>query len=141
MYGAGIAFLQAAFASSNAKIAGMEIIDIGKKILDAVEARDGVAASKLILELQGTALDLRDDNARLREQVAALEAHIDMIDQMQFDGTFYWRGAADEKQGPYCQKCLDMERRAIRLQHIDETVADYKSEWYECLNCQTRYGP
>ena len=51
----------------------------------------------------------------------------------------HWRGPADEKQGPYCQKCLDMERRAIRLQHIDETVADYKSEWYECLNCQTRY--
>jgi hypothetical protein len=120
-------------------MARMEIIDIGKKILEAVQQSDGVAASKLILELQGVALDLREENARLREQLAELEAHIDLIDQMQFDGTFYWRGAGDDRQGPYCQKCLDMERRAIRLQHIDETVADYKSEWYECLNCQTRY--
>ncbi|MBT8083214.1 MAG: hypothetical protein KJP08_06965 [Gammaproteobacteria bacterium] len=117
----------------------MEIIDIGRKILDAVEAADGVAASKLILELQGAALDLRDENARLREQLAELEAHIDLIDQMRFDGTFYWRGDGEDKRGPYCQKCLDMERRAIQLQHIDETVADYASEWYECLNCQTRY--
>jgi hypothetical protein len=139
MYGAVVAFRQAAAPAANARITTMEIIDIGKKILDAVEQSDGVAASKLILDLQGVALDLRDDNARLREQIASLEAHIDLIDQMHFDGTFYWRGTGEDRQGPYCQKCLDMERRAIRLQHIDETVADYKSEWYECLNCQTRF--
>ena len=117
----------------------MKIIDIGKKILEAVEASDGIAASRLILDLQGAALDLREENARLRAQLAELEAHIDLIGQMQFDGTFYWRATDGERRGPFCQKCLDMERRAIRLQHIDETVADYTSEWYECLNCQTRY--
>ena len=43
-----------------------------------------------------------------------------------------------EKTGPYCQKCLDGERRAIRLKHRDETVSGYKSEWFECHNCQSR---
>ena len=50
-------------------MARMEIIDIGKKILEAIGASDGVAASKLILDLQGVALDLSEENARLRESL------------------------------------------------------------------------
>ncbi len=116
----------------------MDIIDIGKKILDAIKDADNVTASQLILELQGKALDLEEENARLRQQVADLEAHIDLVDQMVFDGTMYWRGEGEHRTGPYCQKCLDGERRAIRLQHKDKTVSGYKSEWYECHNCQSR---
>ena len=116
----------------------MDIIDIGKRLLQAIKDDDSIAVSQLILELEGLALDLREENERLREQVARLEAHIDLVDQMSFDGTFYWRGEGDERHGPYCQKCLDGEHRAIRLQHKDKTVSGYKSEWYECHNCQSK---
>ena len=116
----------------------MDIIDIGKRLLTAIREDDSIAVSQLILDLEGVALDLREENERLRKQVAALEAHIDLVDQMHFDGTFYWRGIGDEREGPYCQKCLDGERRAIRLQYRNKTVSDYKSEWYECHNCQTK---
>ena len=116
----------------------MDIIDIGKNLLRAIKEDDSIAASQLILELEGMALELREENARLREQVAELEAHIDLVDQMNFDGTFYWRGEGDARDGPYCQKCLDGERRAIRLQYKNKTVSDYKSEWYECHNCQSK---
>ena len=116
----------------------MDIIDIGKKILEAIQDADNAAASQLILELEGMALDLQEQNARLREQVADLEAHIDLVEQMSFDGKVYWRGQGDNREGPFCQKCLDGERRAIRLKHKDQTVSGYKSEWYECHNCQSR---
>ena len=116
----------------------MDIIDIGKRLLQAIKDNDSIAASQLILEIEGMALELRDENQRLRELVAELEAHIDLVDQMTFDGTFYWRGEGEERDGPYCQKCLDGERRAIRLQHRNKTVSGYKSEWYECHNCQSK---
>jgi hypothetical protein len=116
----------------------MEIIDVGKKILHAIRDGDKVAASQLILELEGMALQLNEENARLRQQVADLEAHIGLVDQMSFDGKVYWRGTGDSREGPFCQKCLDGERRAIRLKHRDETVSGYKSEWFECHNCQSR---
>ena len=116
----------------------MEIIDVGKKILHAIQDGDNTAASQLILELEGKVLDLQEENSRLRQQVADLEAHLELVDQMSFDGKAYWRGKGEEREGPFCQKCLDGERRAIRLKHRDETVSGYKSEWYECHNCQTR---
>ena len=116
----------------------MDIIDIGKRLLKAIRDSDHIAASQLVLELEGDALELRAENERLRQHVAELEAHIDLVEQMSFDGTFYWRGEGAERDGPFCQKCLDGERRAIRLQHKNKTVSGYKSEWYECHNCQTR---
>lgn len=116
----------------------MDIINIGKQLLTAIKDSDHIAASQLVLELEGKALELQKENERLREQVTELEAHIDLVDRMNFDGTFYWRGIGDERDGPFCQKCLDGERRAIRLQHKDKTVSGYKSEWYECHNCQSR---
>ena len=116
----------------------MDIIDIGKKLLQAIKDNDSIAVGQLVLELEDIALELRRENERLREQVAELEAHIDLVDQMHFDGTFYWRGEGEQRDGPYCQKCLDGERRAIRLQYKNRTVSDYKSEWYECHNCQSK---
>lgn len=116
----------------------MDIIDIGKRILQAVKNDDSIAVSQLILELEGMALDLRDENGRLRARVAELEAQIDLVESMTFDGTFYWRGKGEEREGPYCQKCLDGERRAVRLHFVDKTVSDYKSQWWECHNCQSK---
>jgi hypothetical protein len=120
------------------KIGRMDTIELGKQLLQAIENSDNVAVSRLVLELEGATRDLRDENARLRQQVADLEVQIDLVESMNFDGTFYWRGAGEEREGPYCQKCLDGERRAVRLHFVDKTVSDYKSQWWECHNCQSK---
>ena len=60
------------------------------------------------------------------------------MSSMHFDGTFYWRGEGAQRKGPYCQKCLDGERRAILMRFTDKTVSGYESKWYECHNCQSR---
>ena len=116
----------------------MDTIDIGKQLLKAVQDNDAATAGQLVLELEGANRDLREENARLRERIGELEVQIDLVDSMIFDGTFYWRGKGNEREGPYCQKCLDGERRAVRLHFVDKTVSDYKSQWWECHNCQTR---
>lgn len=116
----------------------MDITDIGKKILAAIKDADTVAASQLVLELESHALKLEAQVARLRRQLEELEGHPGVMDDMYFDGTVYWRGEGDQRVGPFCQRCMDGEHRAIRLKHRDETVSGYKSEWYECHNCQIR---
>ena len=116
----------------------MDTLEIGKQLLQAIQDKDNVAVSKLVLELEDAARDLREENARLRRQIGDLEVQIDLVDSMEFDGTFYWRGKGEEREGPYCQKCLDGERRAVRMHFVDKTVSGYKSQWWECHNCQTQ---
>ncbi len=115
----------------------MEITDIGKQVLRAIQESDSVAASQLVLELQSKALELKDQNYDLRKRVDELEQRISLVNEMTFDGKVYWRGEGDDREGPYCQRCLDGEGRAIRLQLRDETVSGYESRWYECHSCQT----
>ena len=116
----------------------MNITDTGKQILEAIRNSDTVAASQLVLELESHALKLEEQVARLRKQLDELDGHPGVMTDMNFDGRFYWRGEGESRQGPFCQRCMDGEHRAIRLKHRDETVSGYKSEWYECHNCQMR---
>ena len=116
----------------------MNIIETSKKILAAIRDSDLVGASQLVLELESHALKLVEENASLQARLEELESHPDLVSSMHFDGTFYWRGEGAQKEGPYCQKCLDGERRAIRMRFTDKTVSGYESKWYECHNCQSR---
>ena len=114
----------------------MEITDIGKKIIQAIKESESIEASQLVLEMQSKALQLQDENYSLRRRVDELERRVSLVDEMTFDGKVYWRGEGDDRDGPYCQRCLDGEGRAIRLQLRDETVSGYESRWYECHSCQ-----
>ena len=116
----------------------MNVTETSKKILAAIKDSDPVGASQMVLELEGHALKLAEENARLQARLEDLESHPDLMSSMQFDGTFYWRSEGAKKKGPYCQKCLDGERRAIVMRFTDRTVSGYESKWYECHNCQSR---
>ncbi len=114
----------------------MDITETGKKIMQAIEASDDTAASQLVLELQEKALKLQERNYDLRRRIDELEDQIKLVDEMSFDGKVYWRGEDDDRDGPFCQRCLDAEGRAIRLQFREDPASGYESRWYECHSCQ-----
>ena len=116
----------------------MNITETSRKILAAIKDSDLIGASQMVLELENYALKLVEEHASLQARLEELESHPDLVSSMRFDGTFYWQGEGDAKQGPYCQKCLDGERRAILMRFTDKTVSGYESKWYECHNCQSR---
>ena len=115
----------------------MDITEIGKKIMQAVQESDNIAANQLILEFQSMALELQEENYKLRRRIDELEQHMDLVEEMTFDGKVYWRGKGDDRDGPFCQRCLDAEGRAIRLQFREQTAPGYESRWYECHSCQS----
>lgn len=116
----------------------MDITRLGREIIQAIQDSDTVSANQLILELQSTALELQEENYSLRRRIDELEHHINLVDDMTFDGKAYWRGVGDDRDGPFCQRCLDAEGRAIRLQLGEDKASGYESRWYECHSCQSR---
>ena len=115
----------------------MDIVEIGRKIIQAIQESDQLAANQLTLELQSNALELKEENYKLRRRIDELEHHINLVDDMSFDGKVYWRGEGEDRDGPFCQRCLDAEDRAIRLQFREQTAQGYESRWYECHSCQS----
>ncbi len=61
---------------------------------------------------------------------------------IEFDGLIYWKVLpTGKKEGPFCQRCQDLEQRWIRLQEESQTQ-DFGTtlrKFYSCKVCKTTY--
>ena len=83
-----------------------------------------------------------DENLALQRRITELEEQAALLGEMEFDGQFYLRTKGDSREGPFCQKCLDVERIACRLQRKVGTTDVDGTAWvfWRCLNCQSDYN-
>ena len=118
-------------------ITGM-VIDIVKKGATLAEQEKVVRLREIVLELREAILELQEENLKLKEKISGLQSKKKTEESMMWDGEFYWfedkngEGEIVKKDGPFCQKCYDDERKLIRLQVVDEN-------WY-CAVCRIFYS-
>jgi hypothetical protein len=67
------------------------------------------------------------------ERIRALEAKLVLKAEVQWEKPFYWRlQQGGSKDGPYCQRCYDVEAKLHRLQGSGEG-------YWECKACKSEY--
>jgi len=85
----------------------LEQAEIKYKVAELISA---LADAKIeIADVQGIILDKDRVINELRESIEKKES-------LQWDKPYYWKVSGDDKDGPYCQKCYDLETHLIRLQ-------------------------
>jgi hypothetical protein len=93
-------------------------------------------AQEKIMELRVAALELQEENIRLKKRVKELEEELKLKGQLRFDEKVYWLDKGDgTEDGPYCQLCYDGEHKRIRLQSIETATGP---RW-SCLKCKALY--
>lgn len=93
-----------------------------KDIVDLIKKGSNVEAQEKIMELREGALELQEQNIALTEQVAQLEAALQLQGEMIFKRTVYWRECEGaEPVGPFCSTCYDNEGKTIRLHDWDDS--------------------
>ncbi len=96
-------------------------MDIIKKLLDFAERVKDIDTKSALLDLKEEILSLRDENLELREKLSQKEDF-----NMVFDDNMYWNLKSDgTKDGPYCAKCWDRDKKAIRLENMGQVNAYY----------------
>jgi len=87
-----------------------------------------------VLEMQEENFSLREEIFNLKTKIQAIESELStVIDKTyRYESPFYWKVDGITKEGPFCQHCLDVKKRAIRLQ---ERI---KGAWF-CTNCDIIY--
>jgi hypothetical protein len=88
-----------------------------------------------IMELREAALNAREEILALRGDLSDLKRAATDREQMTFDGSLYWRERSNGKEGPFCQRCLDVESRAVRLQ---PNLPGFPHRWV-CVACGASY--
>lgn len=88
-----------------------------------------------LLELREEYLRLREENLDLRTQVHELEEANLIKSQMVFEEPFYFLVKGEDKDGPFCQRCFDVNELTVRLKKIASSVGSHR-----CAECGTAYG-
>lgn len=112
--------------------------------LDYVDRAADLAKKGLTIELQEMAVELRqqgvqlqEENVKLKLKVLGLEERIRTLEealklkgQLKWEPPVYWLVREDgSRDGPYCQRCWDVENQLVRLQNI-------RDRW-RCHQCFT----
>lgn len=118
------------------------MVDIGtaiatiKTMASVVQQAGKLELTQQVIDLQQTLLALVAQNSTLTADVAQLQADNRRLREeaeqrglLKFQRESYWRQDGDNKEGPFCSRCFDVDRKVVRLH------AAYQG-YYVCPNCQ-----
>ena len=89
-----------------------------KEIGGMIQKSFTLDAQALILKWKEDALRHQAEIIELKDKVKALEETADISDRVVWERPFYWlTKGGHERDGPYCQRCWDVDKKPIRLQH------------------------
>lgn len=108
----------------------MGIIDHAKDIAKLIKKYNDAELYQKIIDLHDEIFELRENNLKLKEKIKELKEEKKINKKIVFESPFYWLKDGEEKDGPYCQKCYDDNKKLIRLQ-------DLKNGYWECLVCKS----
>jgi|HubBroStandDraft_6_1064221.scaffolds.fasta_scaffold146396_2 hypothetical protein len=115
----------------------MSIVDTAKDIYDLAKKGVTIDLQERLMGLREEAMSLQEENLKLRKRIQELEEQATLREELVFDGNLYWRKVGENKEGPFCQKCYDNDRKLVRLQDARRLAA--ARDWL-CFVCKAGYG-
>lgn len=107
----------------------MGIIDHAKDIVELIKKYNDAELYQKIIDLRDEIFKLREDNLNLKGKIKALKEEKKINEKIVFEKHYYWIKDGEKKDGPYCQKCFDDNKKLIRLQ-------ERKNRHWYCLVCK-----
>ena len=102
------------------------------KILDIIKDPD---LKIKINELYGENIELKEKNYNLRRELEKIKDFSNIKSRLIHEDNHYFLKDGDNKDGPYCTKCLDSENKLIRL-HKGNLIEGV--QYFTCPNCKTQ---
>lgn len=111
-----------------------------RALLSAIsELHENVSMPELerkILTLEEAFLELQEENLDLRLELRAARESLQEKDTMKYETPFYFLFDGEQKMGPFCQRCYDVDGKKVHL--IEHS---YMMGSHRCNACDTYYGP
>jgi len=122
------------------------IKDLGSALLDAkIDADSKQKISEVLTKLGGiqdTLFYIREELLRVQEENHQLKSEIKQLNikhqeqnNIQYEKPSYWVIDKESKDGPFCQRCYDADKKLVRLQGGNNDA-------WTCRECKISYqGP
>lgn len=112
----------------------LNLIEGIKDVASVLQKADNIELYQKILDLQKAALDLVEENMKLRERVRNYENIENIKDSLVFiDNCYYFRNKDDSLEGPLCPTCWDKDNKVIRMRNTSQVNPNF----YRCNVCDS----
>ncbi|MGI3026535.1 hypothetical protein ACRTC8_17550 [Vibrio cholerae] len=114
---ADIAVISAALGSLKTAHELAKIIKTSGDSLEKAEIKFQLA--ELISALAEAKIELADIQSTIiqkDEQIKEQQCQLSEREKLEYEAPYYWRIDGDKKDGPFCQKCCDVNSLLVRLQ-------------------------
>ena len=119
----------------------MSIIDTAKDVYELAKKGATLELQEQLVKIREEALSLQEENLALRGKIKELKEAQEIKESVNFDGKVYWKSLPDgKKEGPYCQRCFDVETRLVRLQSDSYNSNHGRVSYWRCKACDKSYG-
>ena len=130
---ADIATIAAALGSLKTATDIAKLIKNSGASLEQAEVKLQIA--ELISALAEAKIEIADIQSALMEKdriISSLSEKLTIKQNIVWDSPYYWLVNEADRDGPYCQRCYDVEQRLVRLQ------GSGKSGW-GCRSCKSSF--
>ncbi len=107
----------------------MSLIDTLKTAYDIAQKLQSVELQQMLTDMRKEALDREEEVLVFRKRIQQLEEAADIRANLSYDRGAYWLN----KEGPYCQRCWDVDNKLVRLQDHSSTDA---GPYWVCFQCE-----
>jgi hypothetical protein len=90
------------------------IFDNFKDLFKAAEVVNNADLYKKLGETQNAVFALEEENRNLKDELREIKAQKEIDDELQPDDNAYWRIKGGKRDGPFCMRCWDVDRKLVR---------------------------
>ncbi|MGD0992872.1 MAG: hypothetical protein ABR998_10410 [Gemmatimonadales bacterium] len=109
------------------------LVESIKRAREVAERLQDAEMRAVLLDAQERALNLKEQLLNLRTENAELRERLEAKAVLSFDGGAYWTKTSEGRDGPFCSRCQDVERRLVRLR------PGYNVFWH-CPECKQEFA-
>jgi len=113
-----------------------DAIDLSGRVIEMIKTGATMELREKIMELREAVLNVKEELLTLREENAELKREAAQRGTLKFEDWVYWLHEDGTRDGPFCPKCQDDEKKLVRLQAGNQ---GYGYRWL-CVVCRTTFG-
>jgi len=107
--------------------------EVKQRVADVLEKLAGVQDTLFFVREE--LLRIQDEKYELKNRIRQLEHEIEERGRVVYEKPSYWIDDGRERDGPFCQRCYDVDKLLVRLQ-------GGRNDQWACRECNgTYYGP
>lgn len=92
----------------------MGILDNFKDLFKVAETVNNIELYKKLGELQGAVYALEEENRNLKNELRTMKEQRQIEQELHVHDNAYWIAKGSKRDGPFCMRCWDVDRKLVR---------------------------